>query len=257
MYIDSHAHLTGADVFDDIDAILERAQIAGVDAILNICTDIASLEKGLELAKRVPWVYNVASTTPHDVEKEGEAVFITMAQAAKSGQLVAIGETGLDYHYKLSDIEIQKDFFRRYLRLAIECELPVVIHCRDAFEDFFQIVDEEYVVDGTTRKGLLHCFTGTADEAQQLLKRGWSISFSGIVTFKNSSDLRSIVADMPSDRFLIETDTPYLAPQKWRGKRNEPSYLPETARVISALRGISQEEVGRLAAENTRHLFNI
>lgn len=255
MFIDSHAHLSSGPILQNIDSVLERAKQAQIEAIFNICTDIASLEEGLKLASRVPWIYNVASSSPHDVEKEGEEAFPHMERAARSGNLVAIGETGLDYFHKISDVVLQKQFFRRYLRLAIECHLPVVVHCRDAFEDFFQIVDEEYVVDNETRKGLLHCFTGTAEEAEKLLQRGWYISFSGIITFKGSAALREVVKQVPDDRFLIETDSPYLAPQSRRGQPNEPSYLPEIAAAVASLRGVSLETVGALATANTRNLF--
>jgi len=252
-YTDSHAHLTSPAVYNEIEAILERAQQAGIQTIINICTDADTLEKGLELSKRHPWVYNVASTTPHDVEKEGEEVFPLMAHHARQGDLVAVGETGLDYYYTHSKREIQQDFLKRYLHLALECNLPVVIHCRDAFEDFFKIVDAEY----KEAPGVLHCFTGTLSEAEEVLKRDWYLSLSGIVTFKRSEELREVAKQVPLDRLLIETDTPYLAPQSKRGKRNEPSYLPDTASLIASLKGVPVEQLVEATTQNAYRFFRL
>lgn len=257
IYTDSHAHLTNESVYGDIDALLSRAQKAGVDTVINICTDIDTLEKGLELAKRYPWIYNTASTTPHDVEKEGEEVFPIVAKAAREGNLVAIGETGLDYYYTHSPREIQKEFLKRYLHLALECNLPVVIHCRDAFEDFFSILDAEYTPNGKHAPGALHCFTGTFEEAKEVIKRGWYLSLSGIVTFKRSEELREVAKMVPLDQLLIETDTPYLAPQKHRGKPNEPAYVVETAKLIADIKGILPKELGEATSANAAKLFNL
>lgn len=255
-YIDSHAHLTST-VYPDVEAILTRAQSAGVEAIVNICTDVESLERGVELSKRYPWVYNAASTTPHDAEAEGEKVFSLIALYAREGDLVAVGETGLDYYYKHSKMEIQQHFLRRYLQLALACHLPVVIHCREAFSDFFQILDEEYVLEGRHAPGVLHCFTGTVAEAHQVIERGWYVSMSGIVTFKKSEELRAVAKIVPLSQMLIETDTPYLAPQSKRGKQNEPAFLPEIASVLAAVKGISAEEVAEVTSYNAKKLFNM
>ncbi len=251
-YIDSHAHLTST-VYPQVEALLERARAAGVAKIINICTDLETLERGIDLRRRYPQVYNTAATTPHDVEKEGEAQFEKIAQHARAGALVAIGETGLDYHYQHSAREIQKTFLRRYLKLALECRLPVVIHCREAFADLFAILDEEYA----HAPGILHCFTGTLAEARQVIERGWSLSLSGIVTFKKSEELRQVAKMVPLDRLLIETDTPYLAPQGRRGQSNEPSFLPETAACIASVRGISLEELAQATVENASRVFGI
>lgn len=256
-YFDSHAHLTYEGVYDRIDEILANAQSAGVTKIVNICTDIRTLEKGIDLHKRFPWVFNTASTTPHDVDKEGEEVFPVVAKHARNGDLVAIGETGLDYYYDHSKPETQQKFLRLYLQLALECKLPVVIHCREAFSDFFKILDEEYVVDGCHAPGVLHCFTGTVEEAKEVVKRGWYLSLSGIVTFKRSEELREVAKIVPLDQLLIETDTPYLAPQSRRGKTNEPAYVVETATKIAEVKGISIEELAKQTKANTEALFGV
>jgi TatD DNase family protein len=250
--IDSHAHLTSDAIYPQVDAVLERARSAGITAIINICTDLKTLQRGLELHKRYPWVYNAASTTPHDVEKEGEALFETMAEAARSKQLVAVGETGLDYHYTHSPKDLQKEFLRRYLALAAECNLPVVIHCREAFADFFSILDQAKPV-----RGVLHCFTGSGEEALEVVKRNWFVSFSGIVTFKKSEELREAARLVPLENLLIETDAPYLAPQLHRGKQNEPSFLGETAKLLAELKQVSVEEMILMIHNNAKKLFYV
>ena len=257
MYCDSHAHLTSSALFEQVDAVITAAQAAGVNQIINICTDQASLEKGILLSKQYPWIYNTAATHPHDAEADGEQQLPFFTQAARNGDIVAIGETGLDYHYNHSSKEMQQKYLRSYLQLALECRLPVVIHCREAFVDFFKILDEEYVVNGKHAPGVLHCFTGTLDEAKQVLDRGWYLSLSGIVTFKKSEELREVARIAPLDRLLIETDAPYLAPQSFRGKPNQPAYLPETAAAVAAAKGISVEQLAKATFQNARALFKL
>ncbi len=255
--IDSHAHLTNPRVFDQLPEILARAQKGGIKQIINICTDPLSLERGLALSQQHPWIYQAAATHPHDVEKEGETVFPLMAAHARQGDLKAVGETGLDYHYGYSSKEIQQTFLRRYLHLALECRLPVIIHCREAFADLFTIIDEEYRCQGSWGPGVLHCFTGTKKEAEEVLKRGWMLSLSGIVTFKKSVELRQVALEVPLSQLFIETDTPYLAPEKYRGQPNEPAFLVETAACIADLKGLSIEEVAQATTENGRRFFNL
>lgn len=250
MLIDSHAHLTN---FEDVESLIERASHAGVDTIINICTNPAEVERGLILAKQFPWIYNAAATTPHDAEKEGNLFFPQIEDYARSGALIAVGETGLDYHYYSSSKEAQQSLLVKYLALAQECSLPVIIHCREAFADLLDIIDAKYK-DGP---GVLHCFTGNLAEAEELIARGWYISLSGIVTFKKSQDLQAIAKMIPNERLLIETDSPYLAPISRRGKVNEPAYLLETAHFIAALRGISLDELATITAHNARTLFDL
>lgn len=255
--IDSHAHLTADALFEQVDPILARAQASGVDAIVNICTDAKTLERGLSLKGKYSWVFHAAATTPHDVEKEGELLFPLMERHALSGALVAVGETGLDYHYYSHTKLLQQDFLRRYLHLALRADLPVIIHCREAFADLFQILDSDYKLKGAHAPGVLHCFTGTAPEAEQLLARGWFISLSGIVTYKKSDALRDVAKIVPLERLLIETDAPYLAPQAYRGQINEPAFILETADTIAKVKGISSAEVANATAANAARLFKI
>ena len=250
--IDSHAHLTSDELYPQVDALLERARAVGIQAIINICTDLLTLERGIELHSRYPWVYNAASTTPHDVAKEGESVFDAMATAARNGHLVAVGETGLDYHYTHSPKELQKEYTLRYFALAAECQLPVVIHCREAFEDLFLLMDQ-----AKPPRGVLHCFTGTPAEAQEVVKRDWFVSFSGIVTFKKSDQLREAAKVVPVEHLLIETDSPYLAPHSKRGKTNEPSYLIETAQFLAEIKGISVDDIILKTQQNSKKLFHV
>lgn len=256
-YTDSHAHLTCDTLFPDVEAILARAQAAGVRDIINICTDIVTLERGLILSKQYPWIHNTAATTPHDVEKEGEAHFDIIADHARAGDLVAIGETGLDYFYHHSPVDIQKAFFKRYLNLALECRLPVVIHCREAFSDFFEILDANYKVDNRWAPGVLHCFTGTAKEAEEVISRGWYLSLSGIVTYKKSQELCETAKIVPLEQLLIETDAPYLAPQKHRGKMNEPAFVENTAEMIAEVKGLTTAEVAAATRNNANRFFSL
>ncbi len=257
MYIDSHAHLTKEELMGQLDGILERAQQAKVLGIVNICTNLPTLERGLQLGAKYPWIYNAGATTPHDAEKEGEALFPIFEKHARSGDLVAVGETGLDYYYFKETKVAQQRLLARYLQLALECRLPVVIHCRDAFADFFSILDAEYQVNGHHAPGVLHCFTGTMAEAEEVLKRGWYLSLSAIITFKKSEQLREVAKMVPLNQLLIETDTPYLAPQSHRGKTNEPSFLPETAQLIAEVKNVPVEEIALATAQNAKALFRL
>jgi TatD DNase family protein len=250
MFVDSHAHLTGHTVLDHVEEMLERAAQHQVKAVVNICTDQASLDKGIALARRHRWIFNTAAATPHDVEKIGDTFFPLVAQRAREGGLVAIGETGLDYHYEHASKEMQQKHLERYLELANETKLPLVFHCREAFQDLLKMTK------GMGIAAVLHCFTGTLQEAEACLERGWMVSLSGIVTFKNSVVLREVAKKIPLDRLLIETDTPYLAPLSRRGKMNEPGYIVETAEVIARERGLSTAEVGAATARNAAQFFS-
>lgn len=251
MFVDSHAHLTCDELYSDIEGILERSLGANVNFILNICTDLITLERGLELHTKYPWVVNAAATTPHDVDAFGEMHFNEMKKAAKEGSLAAIGETGLDYHYAHSDRRTQQKFLIQYCRLAKECQLPLVIHCREAFCDLFHILDEEKATDV-----ILHCFTGTLEEAKSVVERGWYLSLSGIVTFKKSEALREVAKWVPLNHLLIETDAPYLAPGKYRGRLNEPALVVETAYVIAECKGIPLQEIAEQTTKNAKKVIN-
>ena len=247
---DSHAHLSAPPLFDDVAAILERAWRSHVRRIINISVDIESLDRGLALSKTHPWVFNAGATHPHDTATKGEAEFEAFRKRAP--ELKAIGETGLDYHYDHSPRETQKIFLARFLELAQESHLPVIIHCREAFSDFFDIFDRYAPLPG-----VLHCFTGTQEEARKVLDRGLFLSLSGIVTYKKSLELQEIAQWLPLDRLLIETDAPFLAPRTERGKQNEPSFLVETAQFIATLRHLPYDELAAATSANAAKLFQL
>ncbi len=250
-YTDTHAHLTSEQILPHMEDVLKRAQQSGVTKVVNICTDRKSLEEGLLLHEKHPWVYNAAATTPHDVQKQGEEFFPLVERAAAERKLVAIGETGLDYFYEHSDKKVQQTFLQRYFALALAMKLPLIFHCRDAFNDLFSMADSDY----RGAPAVLHCFTGTIEEAKGVLDRGWYLSLSGIVTFKKSESLREVAKYVPLDRLFIETDAPYLAPQSHRGKQNEPAFLPETAEFIAKAKGVSVADVAIASQENALRFF--
>ncbi len=250
-FFDSHAHLTSEEMLEELEATLVRAEKAGVKRILNIATDLFSLEKGIALKRKYPWVFLAGATPPHDVGKKGEAEFSFFEKAAIEKQIVAIGETGLDYYYEHSPKKEQQKFFLRYVDLAKKQKLPLVFHCREAFFDLFSLTKKENI------GAVLHCFTGTLKEAKEAIERGWFISFSGIVTFKKSQELRNIAKEIPLENLFIETDAPYLAPNSKRGKKNEPAFIVETASVLAEVKGVDLAEIKKVTYENTSRFLSL
>lgn len=254
MWIDTHAHVS---CMQNPEAVAERAHAAGVEWIINICTDIETLEKGVALREACPYVCNVASTTPHDVDTQGAAEWGLFSAAARRGDLVAIGETGLDFYYERAPRTTQQEFLARYAALACEVELPLVIHCRSAFEAFYEIMRSDYFGKPGALPGILHCFTGTLKEAAPALDEGWAVSLSGILTFKKSEVLQSVARDVPFDRIVIETDAPWLAPQSRRGKTNEPAYVVEVGEMLAHIRGVEPREAARITTANAKRIFRL
>jgi len=252
MFIDTHAHLTAPEMLTDLEAIIERARAGGIEKIINVCTDEKSLRLGLDLARKVPWIYTAAAATPHDVSRIGTAFFASVEQEASRGTLIAIGETGLDYHYEHSERSDQQKHLLRYFDLAKRRALPLIFHCREAFGDLFSLADAHL----GPWPAVLHCFTGSLKEAMQGVERGWYLSFSGILTFNKAEALREVAAHVPEDRLLLETDAPYLSPQKWRGARNEPAYLLDTACMLAEIKKKSLKELEQITRQNARSLFN-
>lgn len=247
--IDSHAHLSSQELLPQANTLVLRAQEAGVQKVVNICTDLPSLEGGISLAQRFPGVvYNVAATPPHDVD--GDDFFPRVEEAIEQGALVGIGESGLDYFYERAPRELQRDCLFRYAQLAQKHSLPFVVHCREAFPDLFAVLKEF-----SSLPVLIHCFTGDLEEARQVVDRGWYCSLSGIVTFKKSDSLRAVAKFLPLDRLMIETDSPYLAPQGHRGKPNEPAFVSSVAHAIAEVRGESVEEIASHSTDNARKFF--
>ncbi len=254
--IDSHAHIHFKDFEGKIDDVLQRAHEAGVTAIVNVGTDRDSSHEVVSLAHRYPQIFAVVGIHPHDVAKmhEGDDDLKALESLACEPKVVAIGEVGLDYYYEHSPKEVQQSRLRDFIALAKRVGKPLVIHCRDAFNDCFRIFDEE---DAWSAGGVFHCYTGDVKTAERIVQKGFYVSFSGIVTFKKATDLQEAARIVPSDRFLIETDCPFLAPEPHRGKRNEPAYVRLVAEKIAKLRGVSAEEIGKLTTKNTRRIFHM
>ena len=254
MLVDSHCHLDFPDFGGELDAIVARAREAGVGRIVTISTRVKKHGDLIAISERFPDVYCSVGTHPHNAHEELDVSTTDLVARTRHPKVVALGEAGLDYHYDFSPRDAQERGFRNHIAAARETGLPLVIHAREADDDMARILEEE------TGKGafpaVLHCFTGGPELARRAIALGLSISFTGIVTFKKSDELRAIAASLPSDRFLVETDAPYLAPGKYRGKRNEPAYVVETAKVLAEARRISFEELARQTTENFFRLFS-
>lgn len=251
---DAHVHLSDPAFCEDVDAVIARARNSGISLVVNVTTTKEELDTSFFYAERFPHMRfcHVAGTPPQDAQNAIDEDYRYFRDVARSGKLSAIGEIGLDYYFAETTLERerQQEVLRHYLALALECALPLVVHCRAAFPDFFSILDQYYHQDPRSCPGMLHCFTGTLDEAKELLARGWFISISGIVTFKNAQDLRDLVAEIPLDHLLIETDAPFLAPTPLRGKKNEPAYITHTMETIAAIHGMSVKDLMAIAYAN-------
>jgi TatD DNase family protein len=253
MLIDSHCHLDFPDFASELDAVVGRAQAAGIARLVTISTRVRQQDRLLAIAERFPDVYCSVGTHPHHAHEELDIGTADLVARTRHPKVVALGEAGLDYHYDNSPRDAQERGFRNHIAAARETKLPLVIHSREADDDTARILEEE------TGKGafpaVLHCFTGGQDLAQRAIALGLFISFTGILTFKNSGALRDIAASLPADRILVETDAPYLAPGKFRGKRNEPAFVIETANVLAAARGVSFDAIARQTTDNFFRLF--
>lgn len=255
MFIDSHAHLNFDDFKGEVPQVLDRAREAGVGCLINVGTGLDQSREVVELAERDPRIFAAVGIHPHDVGGMSDGDLEAFRDLAGNKRVVAIGEVGLDYHYEHSPKEVQQRRLKDFIRLAHEVKLPLVIHCREAFEDAFKILDEE---EGWKRGGVFHCYTGDLATAERIVKRGFYIGLSGIVTFKKKSEgLQEVVKKLPRDRFLIETDCPFLAPEPHRGKRNEPAYVPFVARRLAEIKGVSVPDIERISARNTKELFGL
>jgi TatD DNase family protein len=252
--IDSHCHLDFPDFAGELDAVVERAQAAGVERMITIGTKVEKAARAAEIAEAYDSVYFTVGTHPHEAAGEAAADFAAMRRFAAHPKCVGIGEAGLDYHYNYAPPDVAKRVFRGQIALARDLGLPLVIHTRDAEGDTAAILKDEM---GQGRfAALLHCFTCSRGLAEDALELGLMISFSGVVTFKKSQDLRDIARDVPLDRILVETDAPYLAPVPHRGKRNEPAFVAATARAVAEAKGVTFEALAEATRANTLRLFS-
>jgi len=261
--VDSHAHLEMEQFDSDRSQVMERAREVGIETILAIGsgTGPGSLDCGIQLAEKYDFIYTTIGIHPHEAKLATDADFEEMTQLAKRPKVIAWGEIGLDYFYDHSPREVQQQVFLKQLELAKAAELPVVIHCRpsdkseDAWDDCLRLLDEQWANSGLG--GILHCFTGTWSHAKRALDMGFMISFAGNVTFPKAQSIREVAKEVPMDRMLIETDSPFLAPVPHRGKRNEPAFVKEVACQLSELRGCPLEDVGWQTAENFYRFFSL
>lgn len=254
MLVDSHCHLDFPDFADDLDAIVARAEAAGVGRIVTISTRLRRIGSLLAITARFPNVYCSVGTHPHNADEEDGITSDELIALTKHPKVVALGEAGLDNFYKDGSPEAQERGFRAHIAAARATGLPLVIHTREADEACGRILEDE-IAKGPF-KAVLHCYTGGRKLAMKAVSLGLSVSFTGILTFKNSQAIRDIAAELPADRIMVETDAPYLAPGKFRGKRNEPSFVTETARVLAETRGVSQDEIAQQTTENFFRLFD-
>ncbi len=254
MLVDSHCHLDFPDFAAELDAVVARARAAGIGRMVSISTRVKKHAQVLAIAEKYADVFCSVGTHPHHAAEEPEIDAATLVAIAKHPKVVAIGEAGLDYHYDKSPRDIQAKSFRQHIEAARQTGLPLIIHSREADADMAALLKEE--MGRGPFKAVLHCYTGGRDLALTAVELGHSIGFTGILTFKNSNSLREIAKALPSDRILVETDAPYLAPTPYRGKRCEPAYVVETAKVLAETRGVSPEAIARETTENFFRLFD-
>ena len=254
MLVDSHCHLDFPDFDEDRDAILDRARAVGVETLVTISTRVANLPVLEAITARYANVYCSVGTHPHNAAEEPDVTIEDLVRLSAGPKVVAIGEAGLDYHYDNAPRDAQERSFRRHIAAARETQLPLVIHARDADDDMAAILTEE--IGQGAFPAILHCFSSGRELARRGLDLGLYVSFSGIVTFKRSDELRAIARDVPLDRLLVETDAPYLAPVPHRGRRNEPAYVAETAKALAEVKGISPEALGAATTDNFYRIFS-
>jgi len=245
--LDTHAHLTFNPLSGDVPGVLERGAQAGVAHVITVGTDVADSRRAVELADSYQSVSAVVGIHPHEAAKVAAGAYHELGELLRHPRAVAVGEVGLDYHYDHSDRHAQHAVFKAQLEVAQDLDLPLVMHCREAIDDAVVILHERGF-DG--RPVVFHCFTGTEDEAKLLADHGWRVSFTGVVTFRNSEVLQAIARDYPADQLMLETDAPYLSPEPVRKIRpNEPAYLRHTAEFVARLRG---EPLDQLIEQTTR-----
>ncbi len=253
MLVDSHCHLDFKDFDADRDDVLARAKAAGVDLMVTISTKITEAKKIIKLAETSDALVCSVGIHPHEAGREPETDAAQLVALAKHEKVVAIGETGLDYFYEHSPRDAQQRNFRAHIEACRESRLPLIVHARDADEDTADILENE--MEKGDFPGLIHCFTAGPELAQRALDIGFYISVSGIATFKNAAELRETIKMIPLDRLLVETDAPFLAPVPHRGKRNEPSFVADTAAMLADLKGVTTKELARVTSDNFFSLF--
>jgi len=255
--IDSHAHIDFPQFAEDREAMLQRARDAGVGTLLAIGTGPGpeKLDSAIPYAESYDWIYASVGIHPHEAKEVTQQHLDELAHLARHPKVIAWGEIGLDYFYDHSPREVQATVFRSQMELAHAAKLPIIIHCRDAWEDCLAQIEMHWKATGLG--GILHCFTGTLEQAKRGLEMGFYISFAGNSTYPKTQNIREVAKEIPLERMLIETDSPFLAPQAFRGKRNEPAYVAEVAKALAAVRNLAPEEFAAATTANFRRLFRI
>ncbi|MBM7606582.1 TatD DNase family protein [Metabacillus crassostreae] len=254
MLFDTHAHLNAIQYEEDLEEVIQRAVSENVTHIVVVGFDRQTITKAMELTNNYDMIYAAVGWHPVDAIDMTDEDLAWIKELSAHPKVVAIGEMGLDYHWDKSPKDVQKDVFRKQIKLAKEVNLPIIIHNRDATEDVVSILQEE---NASEVGGIMHCFTGSAEVAKQCLEMNFYISFGGPVTFKNAKKPKEVAKEIPMDRLLIETDCPYLTPHPFRGKRNEPSYVKYVAEQIAELREMDYEEFAQKTSDNARKVFGI
>ena len=255
--IDSHAHIDFPQFADDRDAMLARARAAGVTTLLAIGSGPGpeKLDAAIPFAEQHDWIYATVGAHPHEAKELTPAHLERLAQLVKHPRVIAYGEIGLDYFYDHSPRDVQQRVFREQMELAAKAKLPIIIHCRDAWSDCLGMLEQHWRPTGLG--GILHCFTSTLEDAKRGLDMGFMISFAGNSTYPKAQNLRDVAKALPLENLLIETDSPFLAPQGYRGKRNEPAYVGEVAKAIGSVRNLAAEDVALATAGNFRRFFGL
>jgi TatD DNase family protein len=256
MLIDSHAHIQGAEYAADSDAVIRRAREAGVKKIIVVggAGDLSSNEAAVALAQSYPDLYATVGMHPHDAKAVGDEELKRLRQLTANSRVIAVGETGLDFYYNHSPHDTQRNLFARFIDMARETGLPLVVHERDAHREVADLLRAE---GGGAVRGVIHCFTGDYEAARNYLDLGFYLSFTGILTFKNAEPLRDVVRRLPLQKIFVETDSPYLTPVPYRGKRNEPAYVRLVAETIAVVKKLPLQEVASATSKNVRELFRI
>lgn len=254
MFFDTHAHLDDPQFKEDQEQVIARAREAGLELIVNVGYNVASAKRTVQLIRKYEFIYGTVGMHPHDAKDLDGAALQELKKLAAESKIVGVGEIGLDYYWNHSPRDVQQRVFRRMLDFAREVKLPVVVHDREAHEDIFRILKEE---KAHQVGGIMHCYSGSWPLAKEAISMGFFISIAGPVTFHNARKTLEVVKEIPLEHLLIETDSPYLAPVPFRGKRNEPAYVVKVAETIAHIKGLPVEEVGRITAENGRRAFRI
>lgn len=257
MIIDTHAHYDDEAFDEDREAVLLSLKEAGVGLVVNIGASMASSERTVALTKQYPFVYGAVGVHPDSTSELDEEKFERLRTLASEEKIVAIGEIGLDYYWDSSPRDVQKYWFERQLSLALSCDLPVVIHSREATQDTLDLMKKTYKESAGKLRGVIHCFSSGPEVAKEYTEMGFFIGVGGVVTFKNGKKMKEVVAAIPFEKLVIETDCPYLAPVPNRGKRNYSGYLPRVVEEIAAIRGVSAEEVIAQTEKNARALYRL